>query len=147
MLVESLIVLPVFITLFVLGVFGGEFYRSKLESIHRAKQEAFKIAATNCQSTYGFQNVRIERFSLIDMAFGMATNIIMGAPWTSVFTKPFQQTILVREGRVTSMSDLYGGPVSISISTKTEMTCNEKPESISLLQVFLWAYAKLAPFG
>jgi hypothetical protein len=146
-MVESLIVIPFFATTFVLSLFLGDFYRGKLQTVQLAKQQAFTTASANCGSTFGFPNLRFEGLDPIDMAFGMAQNILMGAPWTSVFTKQFKQAVQVTNGTATAEQAFYVGGLTLRIATRTRMTCNEKPERISLLQVFLWAYAKLSPFG
>ena len=142
---EALITIPFFISTFVLTIFLGKLYRDKLQTMRESKQASLTTASANCGGV-GIPGVQIAKVGVADIAMGMVQNLIMGAPWTDIFTRGFNAAIQVKDGTVSASATLHGGPFTVSISTKTKFMCNEKPEKVDFLKVFLWAYAKLTPF-
>jgi hypothetical protein len=142
---ESLIIVPGFITMFILSTFLGSLYRNKLRTVREAKEAALTAASQSCSGAD--LDATIEPADGPELALGIIQNAIMGAPWTAVFTRGFSEATEIRTGTATSSATYEGGPLSVTLATRTTMTCNEKAEKVDFLKVFLYAYAKLTPFG
>src|SRR5262249_11498781 len=116
-LMEAVVTIPFFVTMFVMTIFTGNFYRAKLHTIEETKQAALTTASSSCGGT----GISVQKMDGADVAFGIATNLLMGAPWTDIFTKGFLKVVDIKEGSVTSGATYDKGPFTIKITTKTSI--------------------------
>ena len=149
-MVESLILVPGFAMMLVLNTWVGELYRAKIKTQRESKASAFVAASGNCDAISGMlgslRKPKIEMAEPLDLAMGMIQSLIMGAPWTDIFTRGYQNAIQVEAGSASMSSSFVGGAFTVNVTSKTKFMCNEKPEKVDFLKVFLYAYAKLTPF-
>jgi len=150
-MVESLILVPGFAMMFVLNTWVGDLYRAKIKTQRESKASAFVTASGNCDPAAAIlgsiKKPKIEMAEPLDLAMGMIQSLIMGAPWTDIFTRGYKDAIQIETGSASmSSSFVAGGPFQVNIKSTTKFMCNEKPEKVNFLKVFLYAYAKLTPF-
>ena len=149
-MVESLIIVPGFVLVFVLNTFVGQLYRNRIKIGRESKASAFVMASGNCDPAMAIlgslRKPKIEAAEPLDLAMGMVQALIMGAPWTDIFTRGYKDAIQIEVGSATAAASWNGGPFTVDLRSKTKFMCNEKPEKVDFLKVFLYAYAKLTPF-
>jgi hypothetical protein len=114
-LVEALVAIPFFITVFACTMFVGKFYGDKMKTMRLSRETAWAGATKGCAGGEG---------APIDDAVNADLGEAAGAPGTDVLSKGFGNSSSTLTGQVTA-SNVIGG-FGASITSKTVVACNEQ---------------------
>jgi Flp pilus assembly protein TadG len=137
-LVEALVVIPVFIIAFTGAIFLGNLYRQKLVTMQTARQAAWANAMAGCSESGDGEDLATE--SQLDQ------DDAEGAPGTEVFTSFVSST----SGSASATVRASGGPSSFNQSFSSSMTvaCDEIPvEGGTIISVFEYLWQILGPMA
>ena len=142
-LVEALIVIPVFGLMCILMVHFGRLYIKKLHTISQTKQCVWERAMSgNCESGCGQAQVTDLGDADLDMHSEM--NPSQGHPQVDDWlTRTFKETKFRLDDSNTAQDEFKTGGFTHTVYTTQTVMCNEKPENGQWRSIFLFTYHKL----
>jgi hypothetical protein len=123
-LVEALVAIPFFITIFATTMFVGGFYKEKLVTLRQSKQCAWDNAINGCSGGCTAENSAVGGGELQPPG-GTGNATTNGAPGAEIMSQDMYQAKFTVKATATA-SNLIGGYVR-NIQSTTTVMCDEKP--------------------